>query len=341
MPEVANHTPFSAAGYFVRDRTGAEHWVAAVVACFDVRPDGMLDVAEEQPAPLLSPAFRDRRGRELMLEADLAPFRPQPDIVVSGIACQPGHVPGEQFDASVTVGRLTKTARFFGERVLRRAKGRTAVDGPAPVVGVHATWRNALGGPDVLDPGAPAHPHNPVGIGWTALWKDLPDGASFSLPYMENPARLIRPGEALPLPHGFGPLQPAWLPRASYAGSYADQWQKHHAPLPPKDFSELFHQCAPPDQVYPAAMDGGVPVRVFGFHGDGPYAFSLPQMVITTRTRIGRKAVDGRLRLVTMALDATEKVVRLTWNASVACNGRDTEVTGSRVVLKQMAGVVR
>ncbi len=339
MWQVANHSPFAAGGYFVRDRDGAEHWVVAVVALFHIRQDGLLSLAEQQASVLLAPSYCDAGSRELRLEADLAPFRPQPDIIVSGLACQPGMAAGRQFDSRITVGRLTKSARFFGERRLKTIRGKWTLDGPDDVVGVRLSWRNALGGPDLLDGEAPPCPHNPVGMGWTALWSKLPEGTTIDLPHIENPAQPIVPGRPLPPPHGFGAVQPAWQPRLAHAGTYDAAWDAERAPLPPSDFSEHFHQAAPPDQVYPASMDGGVPVQVVGFHADGPYGFTLPQIVLTSRTRIGADAVDSQFRLVSMALDATAKVVRLTWNTSVLVTGKDHLLTGSRVMLKQMAGV--
>lgn len=339
MWTVGNHTPFGATGYFQRDRDGAEHWVVAVVGRFDVRPDGLLAVADSQPDPLLEPALKGPDGREMTLETDLAPFRPQPDIIVSGVACLPGEAAAPAFDGHVAVGRLRKAARFLGERRLRCTRGRLVVEGPEPVVGVRLTWRNALGGPDLGDPDAAPHPDNPIGMGWLARWPDLPDGAEFGLPHIEDPAAPIHPGQPMPPPHGFGALQPAWRPRLRHAGTYDGAWRQDRAPLPPDDFSERFHQAAPEDQVYPAALDGGAPVEVVGFHADGPYGFNLPQLVLTSRTRIGMDVVDGRLRLVSMALDASARTVRLTWNTCVPCNGRDHHVTGSRVMLKQMAGV--
>ena len=178
---------------------------------------------------------------------------------------------------------------------------------PGEMIGVHLTWRNALGGPDLGHDAAPPHPANPIGIGWLARWPEVPQGLDINLPHIENPGDLMRLDHALPQPHGFGAVQPAWLPRAALAGTYDQQWQRTRAPLPPDDFSEQSHQSAPSDQVYPTALDGGAPVKVSGFHADGPYGFNLPQLVLTSRTRIGADAIDARLRLGAMALNGVRQ----------------------------------
>ena len=86
MWEVDNRTPFACAGYFSRDRRGAEHWVVAVVSLFRIRPDGRLVVAGRQAEPLLAPLYKDSDAAELRLDADLAPFRPRVDVLLEGIA---------------------------------------------------------------------------------------------------------------------------------------------------------------------------------------------------------------------------------------------------------------
>jgi hypothetical protein len=52
MWQVENRTPFAAAGYFERDRDGAEHWVVALRARFAVRDDGLVSLAPQEPVRL-------------------------------------------------------------------------------------------------------------------------------------------------------------------------------------------------------------------------------------------------------------------------------------------------
>jgi len=313
----------------------------AVTAVFEIRRDGLLAIAQDQPSPLLSPLYRDKEARELWFDADLSPFRPKPDILVSGLACRPDMKPFARRDAAIKIGVLQKGASFFSARKIRATKERMFVERGGEVVAVPLSWTKSLGGPDPLDSSAEPHPYNPIGMGWTAQWEHLPQGAEIELPQIENPAALIEPNGPLPAPHGFGALQPSWRPRRDHAGTYDEAWRARRAPLLPQDFSTQFHQTAPPDQIYPDATLGGAPVEIDGFHPDGPYSFHLPQIILEARTRIGAEKIDARMRLIGVAIEATRKILRLTYNAHVNCNGRDQEVEACDISLRQMAGVAR
>ena len=82
-------------------------------------------------------------------------------------------------------------------------------------------------------------------------------------------------------------------------------------------------------------------MSVDGFHPGGPYGFRLPQMILEARTTLGWDKIDTRLRLVGIAIEASRKRLRLAYNASVDCHGRDQDVRGSLLTLRQIAGVAR
>ena len=76
-------------------------------------------------------------------------------------------------------------------------------------------------------------------------------------------------------------------------------------------------------------------------HPDGPFSFRLPQIILEASTRVGPEKHDTRMRLISVELDTETKSLAMVWNTLVPCNGRDIEVEGSMVRLKQMAGVAR
>jgi hypothetical protein len=337
MWQIDDRSPFASLGYFVRDRHGLEHWVVALRARFEVRAGRLLAVAEPQEPVRIAPQYRDPDAQELAAEADFAPFRPRVDLTVSGSACLPEGQPAVRFDVRVNVGTFEKRARVFTERMVRVRPGRFDVEWGEPVSRVDLSWRSSLGGRDLLAPSdAEHHPFNPIGKGWTEQWQALPIGTELPMPAVEDPDRPVVPGRPLPAPHGFGPLQPSWRPRRDYAGTYDDVWRERLAPLAPEDFSEAFHQAAPADQVLD--LRGGEPVEIEGLHPDGPYAFRLPELILDATTRIGAARVPGRFRLVAVALEASNKVVEMVWNASIPCHGRDHLVRDATVWLRQMGG---
>ena len=340
MWQVKTNTDFSAQGYFMRDRAGAEHWVAALRASFSIGDGGLVKISDAQDPVLLAPAYADDEAGELTSESDIAPFRPKPDFIMRGTACLPDMEGARALEASVSIGAMTKRSAVTCPRMLRKRGGRLSVEQGDPFGGIELTWRNSLGGADrFAKPGGEAETEwaNPVGRGWTKRWRDLPEGADIMLPMIEEASDRIQPDRPLPAPFGFGAVQPHWLPRRQYAGTYDAAWQKGRAPLLPDDFDDRFYQSAPADQQLD--LKGGEEVLAVNLSPDGPFSFRLPQIILEATTRIGREKHETRLRLISVELDTKLKTLAMVWNTLVPCNGRDTEVEGSAVRLKQMAGV--
>ncbi|MBP8939615.1 DUF2169 domain-containing protein [Agrobacterium genomosp. 3] len=340
MWAVSNNTPFSADGYFIRDRDGKEYWCVAVRGRFRARPDGMTDLLEPQPVRL-SPAYRDAEANELLADADFAPFRPAADILVNGSAVAPDEKPIDRIDVTVAVGTMTKQAAVTGEaRMVKKKRGWDVAE-KERASRVELSWRRSLGGSDLFadDDGAECEA-NPIGRGWSRHFERAPEGAELVMPQIAAPADVFDPGRPLSQPVGFGAIQPAWTTRRIHAGTYDDAWIKNRSPLLPSDFSENFHQTAPVDQVYSGELRGGEPVRLEGLHPEGGYAFRLPQCILEADTRIAGKTLTHRFRLVQLEITGDERLVDLVWNAHVPCGGRDQDVEVSFLRLRQMAGVV-
>ncbi|MCZ7464825.1 DUF2169 domain-containing protein [Rhizobium rhizogenes] len=340
MWAVSNNTPFSADGYFVRDRDGKEYWCVAVRGRFRARPDGLTDLLEPQPIRL-SPAYRDLEASELLADADFAPFRPAADILIHGSAVAFDEKPLDRIDVAITVGAMTKQAAVTGERRMVKKKRGWEIVEKERVARVQLSWTRSLGGRDLFasDDGVECEA-NPIGLGWSCHFERALEGAELAVPQIAAPADLFDPSRPLSQPVGFGAIQPAWAARHIYAGTYDDTWMKHRSPLLPSDFSEKFHQTAPADQIYPGELRGGEPVRLEGLHAEGSYEFRLPQCILEADTRIAGRTITHRFRLVQVEVTGDERLVDIVWNAHVPCGGRDQDVEVSFLRLRQMAGVV-
>lgn len=340
MWAVSNNTPFSADGYFVRDRDGKEYWCVAVRGRFRARPDGMTDLLEPQPIRL-SPVYRDADAKELLADADFAPFRPAADILLHGSAFAPDERPLDSIDVTVAVGPMIKRASVIGEaRMIKKKRGWEVADREG-AARVELSWTRSLGGSDLFadEDGAECEA-NPIGRGWSRHFERAPEGAELAVPQIAAPAQVFHPDRPLSQPVGFGAVQPAWATRYIHAGTYDDAWMKHRSPLLPSDFSEKFHQTAPDGQIYPGELRGGEPVRLEGLHAEGSYEFRLPQCIIEADTRIAGRTLTHRFRLIQVEITGDERLVDLVWNAHVPCGGRDQDVEVSFLRLRQMAGVV-
>lgn len=341
MWEVDNGTPFSAAGYFVRDRDGFEHWAVAVRARFGLQPDGLPVIVDQRPVRM-APEYADDDASELAAEADLSPFRPRPDVILRGEA-HPSADGGYTRMLTLRIGETEKRVQAFGPRRARRLQGRWRVE-RRPFIAFGLSWKRSLGGRDVLGPdehGEATHPGNPIGAGWSPRMTAAQDGVEFDLPQLERPDDLLHPGRPSPAPVGFGAVQPAWEPRAGRAGTYDEAWRTSRAPILPADFAETFHQAASDDQVHPGELRGGEPIELDGFRPDGPLGFRLPQVLLDARTRMGPGVIDSRLRLIGLEIDAAALTLDMIWNMSMPCPGGDHLVRHTAVFLTQMAGVAR
>ncbi len=323
MWEVKNGTPFSAAGYFVRDRDGFEHWTVAVRARFGLEPSCLPRVVDQQSVRI-APEYADESALELAAEADLSPFRPRPDIILRGEA-HPSLDGGYARLLTLKIGGTEKRVLAFGPRRARRLRGKWRVERQT-FAAFSLSWKRSLGGRDVLGSDgseAATHPINPIGAGWSPRMTAAPDGIEFDLPQLERPDDLLHPGQPPPSPIGFGAIQPAWEPRAQRAGTYDKAWRTGRAPMAPVDFAEAFHQAASDDQVYDGELRGGEPVELDGFLPDRQLGFRLPQVLLDARTRLGAGIVDSRFRLIGLDIDATASTLDMIWNISIPCPGGD------------------
>jgi RHS repeat-associated protein len=167
--------------------------------------------------------------------SDFVPYKRATDVVVLGSAFAPSaNVPS--FEVGVQVGALSKRARVFGRRFVRRAGGRAPIlEATEPADRVPLTREEAYGGGALIGkrPSALAnlasiaagdptiYPRNPYGKGyWTVEWdRDL------ELPRLEDPAdpitlaRILEqpnaPWPSLPLPWHFDWAGIDQFPRAA------------------------------------------------------------------------------------------------------------------------------
>lgn len=337
MWEVDNRTPFATLGYFVRDKAGLEHWVVAVRGRFEIAGGELNRLADSQGDIRIRPEYADDSAHELVRESDLSPFRPRVDFLLDGDITPPDGRNVNKVELGFELAGHAKRAVAFGTRRLRSHRGVLKLEGYETVSPSRLSWRDSLGGPDLIDLDGPAHAANPIGKGWSARWPNFDEDVEIELPQLENPEAPIDEG-ALPETIGFGALQPGWAPRANHAGTYDEDWRKYEAPLLPTDFSAEFFQAAPADQILD--LKGGETGRVFGLHPAGEYPFRLPQVIIETATWMGRDRIDARPRLISVAVNGTDKTIEMVWNAAIPCAAGDMAVAKSRINIKQMAGVM-
>jgi hypothetical protein len=332
MWQLDNRTPFAAERTWVRDRDGAEIWLVAVKASFELQPDRTLKVADEQPPVTLIPVHHGKPGQSsLRYESDLQRTKLSTDIVVIGSAHAPGGQPVKQLDAGFAVGAVAKVLRVFGDRVWRRGSIAEAM----PFVAMPLVYERAYGGTDVKSDKPAWDVRNPVGQGYATAAAHL-DGRS--LPNIEDPRQPIRKWDDRPEPAGFGALACHWQARQRFAGTYGDKWQQERLPLLPDDFDDRHYQFAPADQQSPQWLRGGEAVALRNLTcGGGDVRFVLPRMYLGFETFFytGPSVRHEPPKLHCVILEPDAARVSLVWHTALPCHPRVLKLKHTRITLKQ------
>lgn len=328
---VENRTPFAVERGWVRDRSGAEIWLVAVKATFDIGPDGTTTVAKEQP-PVLRVAqhHADPATSSVKYDADLVLTKSTTDITVVGHAHAPGGRAVTEIDVGFRVGPVQKVLRVFGDRQW----GALGPGAPAPFTKMPLVYERAFGGVDAqADPAHDWDWRNPVGRGFAVSRAHL-DAAA--MPNLEWPDRLIRAWDDRPPPAGFGPIGSHWQPRVSHAGTYDERWLKTRQPLLPDDFDDRFFQCAPVDQQAPQFLRGGEPAALFNLTPAGRLAFALPRLHLGFDTRFfdGSREIHKVRKLHSVILEPDFPRLSLVWHSPLPCHFKVQKLERTIVTLK-------
>ncbi|WPH14645.1 DUF2169 family type VI secretion system accessory protein [Variovorax paradoxus] len=333
MWQIDNRTPFAVGQGWVRDRDGAEVWLVAVKASFDVMPDGALEIAREQSPLLRAAQYVGEPGKSsLRHESDMVLTKTTTDVLVVGHAFAPGGQPVTTLDVGFRVGSMQKVLRVLGPREW----GALGPTKPEPFVSMPLVYERAWGGVDIHapDPGAAWDWRNPVGCGFAVRASNL---HGLPLPNIEWPDRLIRSWDDRPDPAGFGPICSHWQPRASYAGTYDDHWMATRQPLLPEDFDARFFQCAPVDQQAREFLVGGEQVMLLNLTPASQMQFRLPALQFDMQTRFsdGERREHEPPRLHTVLLEPDFPRVSMVWHSALECHAKVYQLQDTRVTLRK------
>lgn len=332
MWQLTNRTPFAAERTWVRDRDGAEIWLVAVKATFDIDADGGTRVAEQQPPVTLIPAHHGKPGQSsLRYESDLQRTKTTTDIVVVGHAHAPGGTPVEQIDIGFAVGPVVKVLRVFGDRVWQRGR----ISNPQPFAAMPLTYERAFGGVDASSKDPDWDVRNPVGCGYAVAAAHVEGSA---LPNVEHPSHLIREWNDRPEPAGLGPMACHWQERQRWSGTYDDAWLRDRQPLLPADFDDRHYQCVPTDQQAPHFLHGGEPVALRNLTpGGGDKRFVLPRMYLGLETFFytGPSVRHPPPKLHSVIIEPDAARMSMVWHSALPCHPRVLKLKHTRIVLKQ------
>ena len=300
---IDNRTPFDVQPHVQLNADGQEVLVVMLSASFTAEADGTVRPADEPlkvayaDVPMGDPALSSNR-----YEADIAPFKPMPEVLVTGSAHAPGGRPAAAVMVGLQIGAVRKLLQVTGDRL--RHLG--AYSQPHPFQTMPLIWERTYGG---TTGAGSVEQRNPVGIGHEGAHSADPSVLS-EVANITRPDQVVNAADARPEPVGFGPLGRGWRPRLALAGTYDQAWLDQQWPLPPQDLDPRYHLCAPLDQQSPS-IGPGVTATLINMTPEGRWEFRLPRLTAPVRLFRGDAMEETEFRPDTVLIEPDLRRVTL------------------------------
>jgi hypothetical protein len=314
MLALNNRTPFAAERCFMRDKTGADHWVVAVKATYALHPDGALSLADEQLAPQFAPVYWGEPGiSSIRYESDLTLPKPATDVLLNACAHAPRGRAVTELEVRLRFGPVDKTLRVCGPHHFRRRVWGVQADAPAHFTTLPLRYEVAYGGMDTQDADPSRHRadmRNPVGTGVAFDRSTLAGRPAPSVVYPGGDVEKAGPA-------GFGAIASYWSPRLEQGGTYDAEWSASQRPLLPLDWQDSCLLCAPPDQRVPGHLRGDEVIALTHLSPRAELRLQLPRTVLGFNTHFGAKVQAHRGRLVTVVIEPDDARLVMVWQTAL------------------------
>jgi hypothetical protein len=290
--------------------------VAVVKGSWELGEQGLAPLNEPEPLLLEDRYWGEAGTSSLAREAETAWHKPGSDVVVIG-AAHARRSGDREVMVGLRIGQLSRVAQVFGDRMWFRSFLGGGITRPLPFESIPLVWERSFGGRDPAheERGRPCfEARNPIGRGFRHRASPR---CETLLPNVEDPRALLRHFGDRPQPLGFGYVDPRWMPRSAYVGTFDAIWARERKPLLPRDFDLRYHNAAAPGLVHKPYLRGDERVCIEGMSPAGTEVFDLPglappELDVHLR-RGGRETLHGVLD--TVVLDLIERRVHLLWRA--------------------------
>jgi hypothetical protein len=323
-----NLTPFQAATTVITDKLGYERLLVVTKGTFQMNHDGSWSIAPVQvPLVYADEHYGEPGISSIRNESDFAFFKPQTDVLVQGHAYAPGGKPATSVDVELQIGSISKKLVVSGDRYWDYlVLAGWVASRPTTFLKMPIVYERSFGGTDTSHEDERKHSAERRNLVGTGFHTNLnPQIRGTMLPNVEVHNAMIRnPLDKVPVA-GFGCIARCWLPRASFAGTYDQNWMQDRYPFLPVDFDERYFQSAPPDQTC-AHLVGGEAVRLVNLTPEGIWSFHLPEYQIPMSVIAGSGPQQLQPVLDTVVLLPDQRSCTLTWRASMRPQGKITSI---------------
>ncbi len=320
MLQLSDNTPFTSTLSLFPDAMGIDTLYVVIKATFSLGNE--LTLAEIQQPLHMADEFNGEPGlSSLKYASDIHLCKPTTDVALIGSA----HTPGQQFrdelGTSLTVGPLAKTIYVVGDqewtgRLLGPAKSPLKPFKKMPI-----TFERAFGGVHIINEEKgkfKAVESNPVGQGFRAS-KRRKELKGKLAPNLVDPQDSERPAS-------YGFVAPNWQPRADFAGTYDEGWERNRSPYLPLDFDTRFFNAAHPDLIADGYLQGGEPVKLKNLSPHGTLRFPLPSCVFDLAIQVGGQKENPPLNLETVLFEPDDDRMTMLWRAALPCDKKALKV---------------
>lgn len=316
--ELINATRMAAEYTVAIDASGRELLVVVIKGTFRItdEPGAAVHLHDVQLPPTMSDEFFGEPGLSApKYEVDFAARKHRCDVLLNAAAHAPGGRPSTRVAVSVRIGPWSKSFDVVGDRTWVPGIPGLSRTSAVPFTTMPITYDRAFGGTDDKHPDPSRHAAfmaNPIGRGFhKQTAREYIEGAP--LPNTEESGNPVTGFDGNYRPMSFGPIGRHWHPRASYAGTYDQQWLDDVFPFLPADFDERYFQAAPLDQQLPKAV-GDQRVTLVNLTPSGRSDFVLPHFDAPVHIFPRRgKREDMTAELDTILLEPDTSTAALTW----------------------------
>jgi hypothetical protein len=334
MLQLRNETSYQAERGVLLDKDGNHILTVITKATWKWNEEHSVDLHPDQEPVRLFPIWAGEPGKSSLLrECEMVAEHPGTDITLNATAYAPQGKMAKALDVNVTVGKVSKSLRIFGDRHWEKGLLGPKMSDPDLFDAMPIVYERAFGGTIPGGDNEVFAPRNPIGKGFIVN-KDEMDGTP--LPNIQDPDNLIEAWKDRPTVAGFGAIPAMWEPRKGYGGTYDKDWKRNRSPLWPEDCDPRHHQSANPAMVSQEPLMGGERAKLRGLTPEQECEFKLPRIWLTVTARTKTTGTRMPVQLDRVIIEPNDKKFLMVWRASLNCRSDARRVSEIIVATKPM-----